>query len=187
MDSINIYVYPTWQKREILFHAVLDWVLRVQEKLGYFSPVNFHKMFPTLVSWMRSQEETLRLVSNVKTEWEVGDAVDYCVGNWVRCRETRCRLGSQVWKCGCGALWAASRGAYRSAPLCPMHSECYGHSEPASDSLTSWKGCRSGRWLSPAGVLSGRGWGLLRKSSWTIAPRVSPVVFWVGRDFLPTG
>lgn len=43
--------------------------------------MNFHKMFPTLVSWMRSQEETLRLVSNVKTEWEVGDAVDYCVGN----------------------------------------------------------------------------------------------------------
>ena len=43
--------------------------------------MNFHKMLPTLVSWMHSQEETLRLVSNVKTEWEVGDVVDYCVGN----------------------------------------------------------------------------------------------------------
>lgn len=32
-------------------------------------------MLPTLVSWMRSQDETLRLVSNVKTEREVGDAV----------------------------------------------------------------------------------------------------------------
>lgn len=112
---------------------------------------------------------------------------------WVRCRErhTRCGLRSQEWKCGPGALWAlrllpgVPTTLSHSAPR--LASVTVTASERASDSLTSWKGCRSGRWLSPAGVLSGWGWGRLRKSSWSIAPLASPVVVWVGKDFLPTG
>lgn len=64
-------------------------------------------MLPTLVSWMRSQEETLRLVSNVRTEREVGGAVEYCAcGKLESAAERRCRLRSQARKCGPGVLWA---------------------------------------------------------------------------------